>query len=241
MQPAMLRTTLGWLLLAFCLSGGVPAPAHAARAAIPFAAPASARAQGGFDRGKPRVTATLLAHPDDVARGAATDPAQGDSLRLGVLFELDPGWHLYWRDPGGSGLATVLRWDVPGASVEPVAWPAPRAFTESEGLFTTYGYDGRVLLATRARFDAGATRERIARVSADLLVCEVECIPATLALERRLDAPAGGAAERSLFAEAEQSLPLSPTALGIEVALHRLPAPRDAGEDGLAASLSVRP
>ena len=120
------------------------------------------------------------------SRSPTTHPRR-DEFRLGVLFDLDPGWHLYWRDPGESGLATSLSWSVPGASVEPVAWPAPAAFRESEGLFTTYGYQGRVLLATRAVFGAGAPRERIARVRADLLVCEVECIPASLALERRLD------------------------------------------------------
>ena len=159
--------------------------------------------------GEPRVEARLLALPDDTG-------ARGD-FRIGVLFDLDPGWHLYWRDPGESGLATRLDWSVPGAGLEPIAWPAPSAFRESEGLFTTYGYEGRVLLATRAIFGIGAPRERVAKVRAELLVCEVECIPASFALESRLDGAVGGYAVRALFDAAAQRVPLAPTALGIQL------------------------
>jgi thiol:disulfide interchange protein DsbD len=180
----------------------------AAGAAQPPEVPAGAFAQGAYERGVPRVEARLLVHPDDTATG--------DGVRLGVLFDLAPGWHLYWRNPGESGLPTRLEWEIAGARVEPVAWPAPSAFTESEGLLTTYGYEGRVLLATRARFHEPAPRERIARVRAELLVCEVECIPASLRLERRLE-PAGGESVRALFEQAERSLPRAPAALGLEL------------------------
>ncbi len=233
MQRSMLaRTRLRWMLTLWLCAAALALRAQAASG--PLALSAGASAEGAFDRGEPRVVARLLVHPDDAA--------QSDVPRLGVLFELDPGWHLYWRDPGESGLATELRWDVPGAVVEPVAWPAPSAFTESEGLFTTYGYQGRVLLATRARFAAGSPRERIARVSADLLVCEVECIPAKLALERRLDGAAGGDAERALFDAAAGQVPVAPAAIGIDLALSSEPvAPSNASGASFVASLAVRP
>ena len=214
--------------------GGAALSLRAAAGVDPLAVPEGARAEGAFDRGEPRVVARLIVHPDDTtARG---------SLRLGVLFELDPGWHLYWRDPGESGLATELRWDVAGAVVEPVAWPAPSAFTESEGLFTTYGYEGRVLLATRALFGAGEASERIARVHADLLVCEVECIPASLELERRLGAATGGDAVRALFDETASQVPLTAAALGIAVELSADPAAQSSASGrSLVGSLAVRP
>ena len=202
MSKSNLRwTRLGVLLGAALLSLGA--------APDPPAVPASAWAEGAFDDGEARVEARLLALPDDTG-------ARGD-FRVGVLFDLDPGWHLYWRDPGESGLATRLEWSIPGAGLEPIAWPVPAVFRESEGLFTTYGYQGRVLLATRAIFGIGAPRERIARVRAELLVCEVECIPASLALERTLDASVGSAAVRALFDAAAQRVPLAPGLLGIEL------------------------
>jgi thiol:disulfide interchange protein DsbD len=197
----------------------------------PLAVPASAWAEGGFDRGRARVEARLLALP-----AGAQKP---DEFQLGVLFDLDPGWHLYWRDPGESGLATRLDWEVPGAALEPVAWPAPTAFRESEGLFTTYGYQGRVLLATRAVFGAGEANERVARLRAELLVCEVECIPASLALERRLDGASESGALRALFEAAAQRIPLAPAALGVALeAGLRAQAPGDG--DLVTGSLGVR-
>ena len=204
---------------------------RAVAAADPLAVPPSGWAEGALDRGRPRVEARLLALPGDTGGR--------DEVRLGVLFDLDPGWHLYWRDPGESGLPTQLSWSVPGATVEPVAWPAPAAFRESEGLFTTFGYQGRVLLATRAVFGTGVPRERIARVRADLLVCEIECIPASLALERRLDTVQESGAVRALFEAAAQRVPLAPAALGIQLEADFGAHAPDAG--GVAAgSLAVR-
>ena len=66
--------------------------------------------------------------------------------RIGVLFDLAPGWHLYWRNPGETGLAPRLAFEVTGHHVGDVSWPAPETFREADGLFTTYGYETRVLL-----------------------------------------------------------------------------------------------
>jgi len=228
MELAMSKMNRRWLL---ALLGGASFSLRAAAATDPLAVPPSAWAEGAFDRGNPRVEARLLALPGDTS-------GRGE-FRIGVLFDLDPGWHLYWRDPGESGLATALSWSVPGASVEPIAWPAPAAFRESEGLFTTYGYQGRVLLATRAVFGAGAPRQRIARVRADLLVCEVECIPASLALERRLDTAHESGDVRALFEAAAQRIPIPPASLGIELEAGFAAHAADAGTS-ISGSLAVR-
>ncbi len=86
------------------------------------AAPAlgAPRAEGAFDEDEPRLAATLLVHPDD-------DPA-GQRVRVGVWFEPDPGWHLYWRNPGETGLPTRIEFQVEGGRAGPLAWPAPRAY-----------------------------------------------------------------------------------------------------------------
>jgi thiol:disulfide interchange protein DsbD len=204
---------------------------RAAAAPDPLAVPEGARGESGFDEGEPRVEARLLALPDETG-------VPGD-FRIGVLFDLDPGWHLYWRDPGESGLPTRLAWEVPGAIVEPVAWPVPSAFQESDGLVTTYGYDGRILLATRAIFGVGAPRERSAKLQADLLVCAVECIPASFTLERRLEPDIGSDAERALFDEAAQLVPQAPAMVGVELETRFRSGGEGAGVD-LDGWLAVR-
>ena len=95
--------------------------------------PEGARGVGAVDDGDPRVEARLL-----FDHSVAT---AGGKLRAGVYFELDRGWHIYWRNPGESGLPTQLDWQVEAAQVGPVQLPGPEVFTE--GGLTTYGYSGR--------------------------------------------------------------------------------------------------
>ena len=173
--------------------------AGAASAGVP-----SSWAEAALDEGDARVEARLLIHPD---------PAAAGSVRAGVLFSLDPGWHLYWKNPGESGLPTRLAWR--GGAAGPLAWPAPTAFEEGEGTLVSYGYEGHVLLASELRPDPDA---RAVGVDVDLLVCRTSCIPARLSLERSLDAVDSGEAAdavRRLFQLHDESLPRSAEALGV--------------------------
>ena len=161
-------------------------------------------ASGALDSGEPRVEARLLVHPDRPGAGR---------VRAGVLFTPDPGWHLYWKNPGESGIATKLTWR--GGEAGPLHWPAPSAFDEGE--LVTYGYAGSVLLTSEIRLDP--TAETLG-VDADVLVCRTSCIPAKLSLERPLAAPyfgEGQAAVRRLFALHDETLPRDPAALGFRV------------------------
>jgi thiol:disulfide interchange protein DsbD len=168
--------------------------------------PAGAFAEGAFDGDEARVAARLLVHPDD-ARG---------SVRAGVLLDLDPGWHVYARDPGESGLPTELHWRVGTGDVQDLPWPAPRSYPDAESGLTTHGYPGRVLLPALVRFDPGAAVRSLA-VDVRGLACRTQCIPLELSLSLELGAGAPSPAEadvvRALFAgtaAAEASGPAPP-------------------------------
>ena len=191
------------LLLAF---GGSPA-------ALASTATATATATGALDEGDPRVEATLVA---DVAVAAVGEP-----FRVGVHFELDRGWHIYWRNPGGAGLPTRLDWSIPSARVGPILWPGPSAFRESDGTLTTYGYARELLLANEVAFAPGAVGEQTLRVTVDFLVCEVRCIPGKLELARPLrvgpQSEPAGAETQALFERWSRRVPVRPEELGLEV------------------------
>lgn len=181
-----------------------------ARTALGALAPeATTFAQGARVGGDPRVSARLLFHPDD--------DSYGTRVRAGVLFELKPGWHLYWRNPGDSGLATQLHWSIEGGSAGPLAWPAPTIFREADGTLTTYGYTDRVLLATKIEFADRTVGNREVEVDADLLVCKRQCVPASLRVAGRPGAdPALPAPEiRALFESAARSVPVAPAEVGL--------------------------
>ena len=64
--------------------------------------------------------AELLAHaPDGVG--------PGKTVWLGLQLQHQPHWHTYWKNPGDSGLPTLLQWTLPpGLSAGEIAWPAPK-------------------------------------------------------------------------------------------------------------------
>lgn len=66
-------------------------------------------------------------------------------IPIGILIELDDDWHIYWRNPGDSGMPTTIDFDLPdGLSLSEIKWPVPTAF-EYDGL-ASFGYKKHVLL-----------------------------------------------------------------------------------------------
>ena len=139
--------------------------------------PESAHGTGAPDGRNPRVEARLLID--------AASASPGEPVRAGVLFNLDRGWHIYWRDPGQVGLPTELHWEVERASVGPIDWPTPEVFSDS-GKLISYGYDNEVLLTVPLTFEKGASGQHMVRVAAAFVACRVRCIPGRLTLSRPL-------------------------------------------------------
>ena len=97
------------------------APAIALMAA--FVAASSARAAGPPDP-KDLVKAELLAE--------TTSLAPASTLWVDLHLAIKPGWHVYWRNPGDSGLPTTIEWRLPtGFSAGNIRWPVPEHFVQS--------------------------------------------------------------------------------------------------------------
>jgi DsbC/DsbD-like thiol-disulfide interchange protein len=121
--------------------------------------------------GENRVHAELVADVDAIAPGA--------TFRLGVLFRIPERAHIYWRNPGGSGLATGVDWTMPGGvSAGPLQWPNPRRFNIDGLDEVNYGYEREVLLFCEVADDSGGEAITIA-ARAYWLLCldDGQCIP----------------------------------------------------------------
>jgi thiol:disulfide interchange protein DsbD len=121
----------------------------------------------------PQVRAELVAHaPDGVQIGK--------TFWLGLQLQHAREWHTYWRNPGDSGLPTLLEFKLPpGLEVGPVLWPLPKKL--SAGTLTNYGFEGDALLAVAVKvtssYRAQINGQLPVQLHANWLVCRLECIP----------------------------------------------------------------
>lgn len=155
--------------------------------AILWAAPAAAAPPGASDWARTEQAAVRL-----IAATVAT--GELDEVRLGLEFELAPGWKTYWRTPGDAGLPPVLAWTrSDNAAATDFRWPAPHRFT----LFglDTFGYGERVVFPIDV---ALATPGQPLDVAAHVtyLTCEEVCVPGEADLALTLPA---GPADPSAF------------------------------------------
>jgi len=161
---------------------------------------------GGFAQS----TQAQHARVELLARQASISP--GSDLQLGVRFVLEPGWHIYWINPGDSGQPLVLKWRLPdGFSAGEIQWPRPERMQPSKQL-ADYGYHGEVLLPVTLHVPSALNSRAPAEigVEAKWLVCREVCIPEHAQLQRALPVTAQATTDQSfapLFAATEKLLP----------------------------------
>lgn len=161
----------------------------------------------------------------------------GQTFTLGVLFEMKPEWHIYWHNPGDSGLATSIRFDLPeGVKAGPLLWPAPMRFIQP-GDILGYGYKGSVLLASRVFVpdDSDQGTSIAIRAQTRWLSCKDVCIPGTAELQWSLPvADTWEPANVPMFARWEETLPVEAFSMGVQAsAAGKLP------KDGSPGSFTI--
>jgi len=139
----------------------------------------------------------------------------GEEAVVGVTYAIAPEWHLYWVNPGDSGLPIGLDLDLP-AGVEQtgeVRWPAPHRLV-LPGDLLNYAYEERVTLLVPVRVAADAVPgEHPVRGRTDWLVCREACLMGEVELAATLRiAPEPGpeTADGPLIAAARARLPRAP-------------------------------
>jgi thiol:disulfide interchange protein DsbD len=110
----------------------------------------------------------------------------GDKLNdAGLYFKLEPGWHIYWKNPGDAGEAPRVQWTLPaGISAGPMQFPAPKRLPL--GPLMDFGYEGEVLFPLKLRVADGVKAGAVVlHAKVDWLVCQNSCIPGKAELEVR--------------------------------------------------------
>lgn len=117
------------------------------------------------------------------------------SFWVGLHLKIKPGWHTYWMNPGDSGLATTIDWELPeGMVAGAIRWPIPSRFRIGD--LMNYGYSDEVVLLTRmsAWPPIESTSAIVLVANASWLVCEDICIPQQGRFELDLSSVSGAPA-----------------------------------------------
>jgi hypothetical protein len=108
-----------------------------------------------------------------------------------VTLDVDPGWHVSWRNPGETGLPTRMVWSLPaGVRVADEVWPVPHI--EHTPVGATHTLEGRIPWRITLALDSALGRDRLLRLTMKYGVCKDVCIPEQVTTQAALVAPAGG-------------------------------------------------
>lgn len=146
------------------------------------------------------------------------DAVLSDDLLVGIRFKIDPGWHIYWQNPGDSGAPPSIRWSLPaGLEAGPLEWPVPVRLAEPP--LASYVYTGEVVLPVRIRVTGSSDQRNALTIAASVrwVVCREVCVAEQA--DTRLDLPVAEDSER-LFADWRAA---------IDAAVARIPRPWPAG------------
>ncbi len=106
--------------------------------------------------------------------------APGGRATLAILFDIEPGWHLYWMNPGDTGMGPVVTLTLPEGveQVGPIRWPVPQRRPHA-GFMVDNVYEGELTLLApiRVRSDVAVGSTLTFTAQVEWLVCEEACLP----------------------------------------------------------------
>lgn len=122
------------------------------------------------DTQAPKVRARLLAERPTLVPGA--------TVTLGVLFTIEPKWHIYASAANDSGGPPSIEWTLPaGFKPQAIQWPAAKRHA-LPGDLLDHVYEGEVMLLVPVSVPADAKPGSTVTLAADLtwMVCKDLCL-----------------------------------------------------------------
>jgi thiol:disulfide interchange protein/DsbC/DsbD-like thiol-disulfide interchange protein len=167
-----------------------------------LAAPASAQATGKSGH----ADATLL-----LERSTAMP---GDSFLGALRLKMAEGWHVYWINPGDSGLPPTATWaNSPDVTAGEFKFPTPHAIPLAT--LMNYGYEHEVVLPFDVKVAPGAAAGAPLTIGAkfEYLICADICIPEDVTLSVSLPIGATPSVDDAASKAIADTLPSIPVPL----------------------------
>lgn len=140
----------------------------------------------------------------------------GQSARFALKLVPDDGWHTYWKNPGDTGIASQLNWQLPADfRAGDLEWPVPERIDYQGAI--NFGYHGETWLFSQlaippsAKNNNSSPTEITLKAQAQWLLCKEICIPGTADLQLRLPVyhqpPSSNEQANKIFDRRTQLLP----------------------------------
>jgi|SRR6185437_677124 len=129
-------------------------------------------------RGAPTPPPTYEGHVRASLISDVSNIRAGRAFTIGVLLEIEQGWHIYWTNPGDSGMPTTVTFKAPeGFEAVPDPFPIPARIRH--GKETAYGYERPVVFTAKVTppVDLRIGDRVTFEASAAWLVCKDTCLP----------------------------------------------------------------
>jgi len=174
--------------------------------------PLSAAAQ--VTASSPHAEGTIL-----LERSAATP---GDIFLGALRLRMAEGWHVYWINPGDSGLPPTAAWtSSPEVTAGAFKFPTPHAIPIAT--LMNYGYEGELVLPFEVKIAQEAAVGAPLTIGAtfDYLICADICIPEAVTLSAQLPIAATLSSDDAASKIIAQTLPSIPMALTGQAVVER--------------------
>ncbi|MDD9911935.1 MAG: protein-disulfide reductase DsbD family protein [Alphaproteobacteria bacterium] len=106
------------------------------------------------------------------------------TFQISWHLNMDEGWHVYWKNPGDTGLPAEITWHLPqGFQTSPPTWPIPHPIPTPPVM--SYGYEKPINLITTVAAPADLPLNETITIKADVafLMCKDVCLPGQASLQ----------------------------------------------------------
>ncbi|NBT91050.1 MAG: hypothetical protein EBT50_09560, partial [Verrucomicrobia bacterium] len=156
-----------------------------------------------------QLTVDLIAEPKPYLPGRP--------FTVGLRFRPEPGWHIYWKNPGDSGMAPSVNWRLPqGYTTGPLQFPFPEKIIVPP--LVSYGYETETVLLAEITPPADLILPKKLPIAVDLewLVCKEICLPGKASLDLTVPAsPKDNVDLQGLFDEIRREIPVRISSISV--------------------------
>lgn len=142
-----------------------------------------------------------------------TEFVPGQPFWVALYLDLEPNWHVYWRNPGDAGLPPKIKWQLPeGWTAGEIQWPYPERIAIPPLVDFGYGEELLLLVQVTPPSTVTAGDSVTLRAHASWLSCKEACIPeqgdVSLKLVVSMNAPVFNTAWMERFIAVRERFPV---------------------------------